>query len=151
MLSIHTADAVFISAGPRRGVVCRDLAQAKTGTVSLGGELKVTGDWPLAEERAVDGGGTLTKAEWAAFGGTGVYRLKGGDFVQVSFATDDGRGQVLVIWTRMSAVTLGAPRRRPRQRGCITSTRSSTSICAATGTSRCPERYYSKQVSQPNG
>lgn len=78
------------------------------GSVSLGAiEMKVDGDWPLADDRAVDGSTNLSVAEWNEVGGTGLYRLRSGDFVQVNFAASaPSEGFYLVYCTRMSAVVL---------------------------------------------
>jgi hypothetical protein len=80
---------------------------AQTGTVSLGAPMKVDGDWPLADERAVEGGSTFSPSEWSAIGTTGFYRLHNGDFVKVNFATSDGMRGTYVYLTRMAAVKLG--------------------------------------------
>jgi hypothetical protein len=83
---------------------------ALAGTVSLGAEMKVAGDWPLADDGSGDGAMTLSPAQWQsvqAVGSDGLYRMPNGDFLQVDVSSSDGFGNTAVYTTRMSAVVLG--------------------------------------------
>jgi hypothetical protein len=83
---------------------------AQAGTVSLGAEMKVAGDWPLADDGSGDGTMTLSSSQWQsvqAVGGDGLYRMPNGDFLQVNISTSDESGNTTVYTTRMSAVVLG--------------------------------------------
>ena len=84
---------------------------AQAGTVSLGAEMKVAGDWPLPDDGSGDGTMTLSRSQWDSVltvGGTdGLYRMPNGDFLQVNVSTEDGNGNTLVYTTRMSTVMLG--------------------------------------------
>ena len=83
---------------------------AQAGTVSLGAEMKVAGDWPLADDGSGDGTMTLSSSQWQsvqAVGSDGLYRMPNGDFLQINVSTEDGNGNTLVYTTRMSAVVLG--------------------------------------------
>ncbi|MDB4935804.1 MAG: hypothetical protein JWP87_2776 [Labilithrix sp.] len=81
--------------------------EAQVGTVSLGAPMTVDGEWPLADERAVEGGSTFTQTDWQTIGTTGLFRLHSGDYVEVNLATSDGKGGMYVYLTRMAAVPLG--------------------------------------------
>lgn len=80
---------------------------ATTGSVSLGPEATVTGNFPLPDARAVEGISKFSRAEWATVGKVGLYRLASGDLVQVNSATDFGQGDITVQMTHLSTITLG--------------------------------------------
>ena len=83
---------------------------AQAGTVSLGAEMKVAGDWPLADDGSGDGTMTLSSSQWQsvqAVGSDGLYHMPNGDFLQVNVSSSDENGNTLVYTTRMSAVVLG--------------------------------------------
>lgn len=83
---------------------------AQVGTVSIGVfDVQVRGDWPLAEERAVEGSSTLSRTEWNRVGGTGLFRLQSGGYVEIDFVSEDKGvegGPVTVFSSRQTAVPL---------------------------------------------
>lgn len=96
---LHADVAALLEASER---LWRD---ARSGTVSLSAEIVPRGRWPLAEDVS-DGTLALTQEEWSRVGATGVFRLDGGDFVYVHFATANTDGGELLYVSRVSAVTL---------------------------------------------
>jgi hypothetical protein len=82
---------------------------AQSGTVSIDAlDVTVEGRWPLADDRAFEGSGRLTNAEWSSVGRTGLYQLTNGGYVQIQYAAEDAQGgYVTVFSSRMTAVTLG--------------------------------------------
>lgn len=96
---VHADVAALLEASER---LWRD---ARSGTVSLAVEVTPRGRWPLAQD-VTDGTLELTREEWSRVGGTGLFRLDGGDLLYVNLATAKSDGGELVYVTRVSAIAL---------------------------------------------